>query len=91
MIGTQPVSQHWLECQLDKGMFSDEVAVTYPRDGPMMRSVFVPSSAVSGQAGGKGKVRIVVRWKKGENVLAVLPSPEQDVVMVSEKYVSNSP
>jgi len=34
----------WLRCQLDKGMFSDEVAVTYPPKGPWQKSVFEPLS-----------------------------------------------
>jgi len=36
-----PVEERWLRCQLDEGMFSDEVAVTYPPKGKWQKSVFV--------------------------------------------------
>lgn len=72
----------WLRCQLDKGMFSDELAVTYPPHGPWQKSVFVDRQAVQGNAGDIGKVRVSVLRKDG-SVLAVLPSPEGDIVHVN--------
>ena len=45
---TKGAREQWLDCQLDKGMFSDEVAVTYPPEGQAVRSVFVPLNTVKG-------------------------------------------
>ena len=42
----------WRRCQLDKGTFSDEVAVTYPPQGPWQKSVFVDANLVEGTVGG---------------------------------------
>ena len=76
------VEEGWLECQVDKGMFSDELAVTYPASGAWQKSVFVDRSAVNGEIGAVGKVRVVV-LRQGSSLMAVLPSPEQDIVYVS--------
>ena len=79
---TQVVEEGWLECQVDKGMFSDELAVTYPPRGAWQKSVFVDRRAVKGDIGAVGKVRVVVLRQDG-SLIAVLPSPEQDIVYVS--------
>jgi len=34
----------WLMYRIDKGMFSDELAVTYPAEGEKQKSVFVSTS-----------------------------------------------
>ena len=63
----------WLVCRLDKGMFSDELAVTYPAEGEKQKSVFVSNSAIHGQPGQEGKVRITLIRRNG-TLFAVLPS-----------------
>ena len=79
--------ERWLDCQLDKGMFSDEVAVTYPSTGTWRASVFVPQTAVEGDIGSRGRVRVEVLRRNGK-MLAVLPSPQRDLVEVVEADLS---
>lgn len=81
--------ERWLDCHVDKGMFSDEVAVTYPPEGNALSSVFVPASAVRGKPGGKGAVRVRVLNRPGQT-LAVLPTTQLDVIAVSAHDVSES-
>tara|TARA_R110001592_G_scaffold348561_1_gene642793 strand:+ start:373 stop:654 length:282 start_codon:yes stop_codon:yes gene_type:complete len=73
--------QGWLSCQLGKGMFSDEVAVSYPPDGDSTASVFVSMSCIDGNIGEIGRV-LVKLIDQGEKTLAVLPSSDQDIVEV---------
>jgi hypothetical protein len=80
-LATEPRNERWLSCHLDKGMFSDEVAVTYPASGDWRKSVFVPRAAVCGSVGSVGKVRVLI-VDFGGKTLAVLPSSQQDVVEV---------
>ena len=88
---TQEITRdRWLKCQLDKGMFSDEVAVTYPSSGTPVCSVFVPAQAVHGQLGATGKVRVRIVERQG-SLLAVLPSNYSDSVRVQEQDVSDTP
>jgi len=79
--------ERWLTCQLDKGMFSDEVAVTYPPSGSLQTSVFVGVHTVKGATGNRGKVRVRLIRRNG-SLLAILPSADQDIVSVSEQDVS---
>jgi hypothetical protein len=83
--GTTPTTteDRWLTCRIDKGMFSDEAAVTYPAQGKWQKSVFVPDSVIQGQPGETGKVRVVVVRQNG-TIVAVLPSAERDIVTVQE-------
>lgn len=83
------VEEGWLECHVDKGMFSDELAVTYPPRGAWQKSVFVDRRAVKGDIGAVGKVRVVVLRQDG-SIMAVLPSPEQDIVYVLPGDISES-
>ena len=71
----------WLRCRLDKGMFGDEVAVTYPAVSPAQKSVFVPRSCV--RAGEEHEVEVMVTLvvKDGAQ-FAVLPTPRRDIVRV---------
>ena len=85
---TKDAREQWLDCQLDKGMFSDEVAVTYPPEGQAVLSVFVPLNTVKGAVGSRGKVKIIVESRVDGNIVAILPSAQRDVVVVSEKDVS---
>ncbi|MGL4465192.1 MAG: hypothetical protein ACRDD1_02045 [Planctomycetia bacterium] len=78
----------WLQCRIDKGMFSDELAVTYPADGEGRKSVFVSKNAIDGTAGQTGKVRIKVVRRNGA-LFAVLPSSNQDIVTVRDGDLSS--
>ncbi len=82
--------QRWLKCNLERGMFSDEMVVTYPATGTEITTVFVPSSDVRGRAGETGKVRVMVA-KRGAETLAILPTSYRDSVAVSEHDLSDSP
>ena len=77
----------WLRCQLDKGMFSDEVAVTYPPQGPWQKSVFVDAYLVEGTIGGIGRVRVKTIRRDG-SLLAVIPSSYQDIVIVQAEDIT---
>ena len=77
----------WLTCRITKGMFSDELAVTYPAEGMYQKSVFVPASEVEGEPGSLGRVRVRVICRNGL-VMAVLPSANQDFVTASQEDVS---
>ena len=80
----------WLRCQLNPGMFSDEVAVTYPVEGRTICSVFVPRSDVRGEpeANGVGTVRVNVLRLEGKRLAAVLPTNDRAVVAVQENDLS---
>jgi hypothetical protein len=73
----------WLVCRIDKGMFSDELAVTYPAAGTEQKSVFVADSATQGRPGQTGKVLITLFRRNGA-MFGVLPSSNQDIVTVRE-------
>ena len=77
----------WLTCRIDKGMFSDERAVTYQADGEWQKSVFVDVLTVRGEPGGMGLVRVKVIHVNG-HLMAVLPSVYSDLVTVREADVS---
>ena len=77
----------WLVCRIDKGMFSDERAVTYPPEGEPRKSVFVPADEVQGVAGQQGRVRVRLVRRNGY-LMAVLPSAHRDIVTVPEGDVS---
>lgn len=70
----------WLRCRLDSGMFSDEVAVTYPPDEELwQKSVFVPESCVRREDNHHGVVKVRVLIQDGVR-FAELPSPQRDIV-----------
>jgi hypothetical protein len=71
----------WLRCRLDSGMFSDEVAVTYPASASSawQKSVFVPRSYVRCEQENQGEVMVSLVEKDGAR-FAVLPSCRQDIV-----------
>jgi hypothetical protein len=73
----------WLRCRLEKGMFSDEVAVTYPAFSPAQKSVFVPRSCVREGGEHQGEVMVTVVVKDGAQ-FAVLPTPRRDIVRVED-------
>jgi hypothetical protein len=87
VIEPTQAEERWLECKLDKGMFSDEIAVTYPPEGNTQKSVFVESTAVRGTPGNRGRVLVRVIRRNG-NTIAVLPSPNQDIVYVQAGDIS---
>jgi hypothetical protein len=72
----------WLKCKVELGMFSDEVAVTYPPAATQrwQKSVFVPSACVRNVAQ-EGQVLVNVVTKDGTQY-AVLPSPRRDIVRI---------
>ena len=76
----------WLRCAVDKGMFSDEVAVTYPAIGAYQKSVFVQKRDVDG-VGAVARVRVVVIRRNG-TTYATLPTEDRDVVTVSPADLS---
>jgi predicted Mrr-cat superfamily restriction endonuclease len=78
----------WLVCQVDKGMFSDERAVTYPASGNILKSVFVPATEVHGTPGQQGRVRVRL-FRRNNLVMAVLPSENQDIVTIRESDLAN--
>lgn len=74
----------WLRCRLDIGMFSDEMAVTYPPFGSQwQKSVFVPTACVHREDARSGMVKVDVLVKDGAR-FAVLPSQQRDVVKVHD-------
>ncbi len=81
------IQSKWLECKLDKGMFSDEVAVTYPASRYIKKSVFVPVEFVQGNLGSCGKVRVSIR-RHNNKIFAILPNSEHDIVEVNEIELS---
>lgn len=83
MTPTADSEVRWLVCRIDKGMFSDELAVTYPAEGEQQKSVFISNSAVQGQPGQTGKVRVTLVRRNG-SLFAVLPSSNRDIVTVRE-------
>ncbi|MEZ5308618.1 MAG: hypothetical protein R2684_15850 [Pyrinomonadaceae bacterium] len=80
--------EKWLACHLDKGMFSDEVAVTYPHTGQFKKSVFVPKTSVQGDIGQRGQVLVKIVRAGDGRVMAVLPSSQRDVVVIAETDVT---
>jgi hypothetical protein len=89
MVVSPTINERWLRCKVDKGMFSDEVAVTYPASGTVLMSVFVPKSAVEGTPGGIGRVRVLLASRDSRAV--ALPTEYQDVIPVSESDLSEIP
>lgn len=81
IVKTTGASMKWLACRIDKGMFSDELAVTYPPDGKKQKSVFVSRSSIRGNEGQTGKVQVLL-IDQGGGLLAVLPSAYRDIVTV---------
>jgi hypothetical protein len=80
----------WLRCQVRRGMFSHEFAVTYPAESKIwewQKSVFVPASYVRVLGEEQGEVLVTVVGS-GASRYAVLPSPEQDVVKPAEADLS---
>jgi hypothetical protein len=83
-------NERWLRCLVDKGMFNDERAVTYPPEGTPLHSVFVPIEDVAGNPGEKGHVRVEVYTRDGSTI-AILPTNYRDAVTVAERDLSNVP
>ena len=75
--------EHWLNCKLEKGMFSSEVVVIYPPEGECIKSAFVPKYLVQGNIGSAGQVRVAIARSNGK-LLALLPTNEDNIVEVAE-------
>ena len=69
----------WLKCEIDKGMFSDEVTVTIRISSGEAIAVFVPKQAADHQ---KNLVRVDA-FEQQDNTIAVLPDEHHSVVDVS--------
>ena len=90
MAKTNGKDERWLRCLVDKGMFNDEMAVTYPPEGTPLHSVFVPIEEVAGNPGEKGHVRVQVFTRAG-SMIAILPTNYRDAVTVAEQDLSDAP
>ena len=77
----------WLRCRVDKGMFPNEAAVTYPAQGEPQKSVFVPRTEVAGE-GDNAIVRVMVRRADGSDY-AKLPTQYSDVVRINPEDLVN--
>ncbi len=88
VLETSGKQEAWLKCQLHKGMFSDELAVTFPPHGALQKSVFVSQSDVDGEPGTIGKVRVQVVSKEGGQIFAVLPSANRDIVTIKPEDIT---
>jgi hypothetical protein len=81
----------WLRCRLDMGMFSDEVAVTYPPvESRWQKSVFVPRACVRSDGEHEGAVKVNVVVKNGAR-FAVLPSSQRDIVKIEDADLQQRP
>ena len=85
-LTANPTHKHWLSCRLNQGMFSDEIAVTYPPEGEPQKSVFVPSTFVDGTPGHLGRVLVRI-VNRDDWLMAVLPSSSQDIVTIRKEDV----
>lgn len=83
-------TDRWLTCQLDRGMFSDEMVVTYPPTGEPLSSEFIPISYIHGNAGSLGKVRVAVAENQGRS-FALLPTPYGTIVQVQPGDITDTP
>jgi hypothetical protein len=80
----QNMWEQWLRCRVVKGMFSDELAITYqPRGATSATSVFVPKDLVLGEIDNEGKVKVMV-FRQENIAWAVLPSAQQTVIPIDE-------
>ncbi|MEZ6056147.1 MAG: hypothetical protein R3C01_05540 [Planctomycetaceae bacterium] len=79
---TTDQATHWLTCLIYKGMFSDEVVISYPSTGEPVFSDFVPSDRVSGEPGTIGRVKVRVFERNGKQI-AILPTCYSDSVLAA--------
>ncbi len=71
----------WLNCQVHKGMFSDERAVAFVLSSGKAYSAFVPQQLVRGEINHAGQV-LVSAFQDGDAWWAVVPNEYRDVVAV---------
>ncbi len=71
------MSEHWLHCQIFKGMFSDERAMKY--DG---LSFFVPQSKVRTKDQSEQGEVLVKTFSEGSECFAVLPTEYRAIIPV---------
>jgi hypothetical protein len=71
----------WLRCEVNKGMFSDELTVTVKTRSGESVAVFVPRQAADDQ---NKRVRVNAFQTDGD-YLAVLPDVQQSVIHVDER------
>ena len=80
------MAQHWLRCDVRKGMFSDEKVVVIRTQTGEAASFFVPSERVEGPIDQEGRVRVRV-FKENSRAWAVVPNENQTVVPVDESQL----
>lgn len=81
------MTQQWLNCSIVKGMFSDELAVTYKPLSGSETSVFVPKRLVETGPNNVGRVMVEV-FKSGTQTWAVLPNESREEVLVGDNDIS---
>lgn len=86
------MNENLLKCQVFPGMFSDELAVRYPRSGATttyVNSFFVPREKVVGLVGDSGPAQLKVQvLREGGTAWAVIPSETQPAIVVDDADLS---
>ena len=78
------VKSGWLQCEsVDRGMFSDELAVVVSRSNGSTESYFVPARDVERE---RTRVRVAVR-DAGNVIWATLPTNEPVTIPVNKSRV----
>lgn len=75
------MSEKWLSCKVEQGMFSDENVVVVTNVNGESVSFFVPKSTIE-----NGRVRVMV-FEKDQKLWAVLPTEDRAIVPVSTEVV----
>ncbi|MCA8920793.1 MAG: hypothetical protein KDD82_03225 [Planctomycetes bacterium] len=73
------ISDRLLKCTVNKGMFSDEVAVTVTRLDGGKESFFVPRETLV--EGDRGLLRVKVRQDTAATMIASIPSGDPSSVL----------
>lgn len=81
------MTQHWLNCEITKGMFSDEVTVVIRAHDGEKVAAFVPRDRVDGHVEERGRVKVRVFENVGRR-FAVLPNESQTVVDVDDSQLA---
>ncbi len=71
----------WLKCEIQKGMFSDELTVIVRTRSGESVAVFVPRDSAQEANGRDGRVKVRVS-ENGGHAFALLPDANQSVVDV---------
>ena len=85
------IGERWLRCRINKGMFSDEAVATYPAQGQVVWSDFVPATSVRGNFGETGALRVKVVGKMETKFATVVPTSYSDLIFVNEQDLMDQP